>query len=138
MKGGVRSATISWVPPPASAGVRLSSPFTEVAATGETTGHAAPSSKIPIKIGRTMRVGLPSTVLRPLCRRLSRGPTPRLLGPVPRERNTSDASSCHYRKQEWAGQLEAFRSDLESGRPFGDVAASRDGSENDCVGPSGQ
>src|SRR6059036_931551 len=134
MKGRIGSATISCVPPPATAGVRLFSPFTELAATGETTGHAAPRREIPIKIGRTTRVRLPSTVLRPLRRRLSRGPTLRLLGPVPRERNTSDASSCHSRKQEWAVQLEAFRSDLESGRPFGDVAGTIDGSETDRMG----
>src|SRR5213593_3318251 len=93
---------------------------------------------MPIKTERTVQIGLRPMVLRLLLGRLF-GTRLRVLGPVQGERHTSGAGSCHHHEKEWASQrVGAFRSDLERGRPFGDVAGSIDDSEMDRMGSIGE
>src|SRR2546426_10304127 len=129
---------ISWVPPPATALV-LGCPPSDEAATEVTAGHAALRSAMPIRMGRTARVGSRPIVLRLLRVRLFRRSTLRGLGPVQGERHASEAGGCHPREQERAGErFWALRSDLEGGRAFGDVPGRIDGSETDRMGSTGE
>src|SRR3989449_5380645 len=129
---------ISWVPPPATALV-LGCPPSDEAATEVTAGHAALRSAMPIRMGRTVRVGSRPIALRLLRARLFRRPTVRVPGPVQGERHTSEAGGCHPREQERASErFRALRSDLEGRRAFGDVPGRIDGSETDRMGSTGE
>src|SRR5438093_7222986 len=129
---------ISWVPPPATALV-LECPPSDEAATEETADQAALRSTMPIRMGRTARVGSGPIVLRLLRARLFRRPTLRGLGPVQGKRRASEAGSCYSREQERAGErFRVVRSDLEGGRAFGDVPGRIDGSETDRIGSTGE
>src|SRR5439155_26441441 len=127
-----------WVPPPATALV-LGCPPSDEAATEETADQAALRSTMPIRMGRTARVGSGPIVLRLLRARLFRRPTLRVPAPVQGKRHASEAGSCHPREQERAGErFWALRSDLEGGRAFGDVPGRIDGSETDRMGSTGE
>src|SRR3989449_4888682 len=129
---------ISWVPPPATALV-LGCPPSDEAATEVTADQAPLRSTMPIRMGRTARVGSGPIVLRLLRVRLFRRSTLRGLGPVQGERHAPEAGGCHPREQERAGErFRVLRSDLEGGRAFGDVPGRIDGSETDRMGSTGE
>src|SRR5256885_6846504 len=122
---------ISWVPPPATALV-LECPPSGEATTEETADQAALRSTMPIRMGRTARVGSGPIVLRLLRARLFRRPTLRVPGQVHGERHASEAGGRHPREQERASErFRALRSDLERGRAFGDVPGHIDGSRSE-------
>src|SRR2546426_8548142 len=129
---------ISWVPPPATALV-LGCPPSDEAATEVTAGHAALRSTMPIRMGRTVRVGSRPIVLRLPRARLFRRPTLRVPAPVQGERHASEAGGCYPGEQERTGErFRPPRSDLECGRAFGDVPGRIDGSEPDRMGSIGE
>src|SRR5438093_10364534 len=102
---------ISWVPPPATALV-LGCPPSDEATTEETADQAALRRTMPIRMGRTARVGSRPIVLRLLRARLFRRPTLRVPGPVQGERHAPEAGSCYSREQERPGErIRALRSD---------------------------
>src|SRR5436309_579878 len=132
MSGRRGSGTTSWVPWPARAGVGWSVPADEA-------GTPALRSTTPIMIRRSVCVGSPPIVLRLLRGRPFRRSTLRVLAPVQGDRHTYEAGSCNHPEQEGAGQrVEAFGSDPESGRPFGDIAGGIDGSELERMGSIGE